>query len=209
MWRSIPIGERKTSFRPEGEALLAKLTASKQFMSAVLVAADLRTSNAYFPKRENVTNGGFEYDISRDNKSVFDWTIAQGSVPSIGVSVEEKKAGAKSLVMQFTGGPGNEFRDVSQIIAVESGKSYTFSGNYKAELRTTATLEWLIIDAVSGNVLATTGPITADSNWVGIEAQFDVPEATQGVILRIVRSKCQDPSCPIVGTVWFDEFAIR
>lgn len=209
LWRSIPREGRAGIFADSGRILLASLVTGKSYLKAVSVEADILGKTKPLPEAEKITNGGFEYDIPRDVSRTFDWTIASGNSPSIGVSVDEKSSGSKSLAIVFTGGAKTEFRNISQTVAVKSGNTYTFSFRYKSSLKGKQTLVWLVVDGTDENTIVSTDPIEVTSAWRTVSLSFAVPENTDGIRVALGTEKCPEPNCPIRGTVWFDDFVIE
>ena len=208
IWKGVPAKERSTTFENDGRVLLKDLISAKRFLPAAGVARDLRAGKEPLPQTGKLTNGGFEFDIPEDNNAPFDWVITDGRSPSVGVSIETKRSGSKSLALVFEGGPRREFRDISQIVAVEEGETYTFSFSYRSVLDGKETLVWRVQDLGSGTTLATSKAIDLKSDWSSIDTDFKVPEGTEGVRILIAREECPDLRCPISGTVWFDDMEI-
>ena len=209
IWKSIPAAERKADYAAEGRMILGELVAATKFLSAVELAPDLQAAGETKPKVGSVTNGNFETLVGKEKPEFYEWLIPNGDVPRIGVSVEEKRSGAKSLAFYFEKAFKNEFRNVSQTVALRGGASYTLTAFYKSSLRTDATLAWQVADTAGAGILATSEPIQERSDWNTVEVSFDVPEGSEGVTIRLVRAQCARLRCPIVGKVWFDDIEVK
>jgi hypothetical protein len=94
-------------------------------------------------------------------------------------------------------------------VAVEANKKYVFETFYKSELKTLTTVKWEIADAADGKVLALTEAIAAEADWTSLKAEFTAPDATEAVIIRLVRIPCNTTLCPITGKLWFDDFSLN
>lgn len=208
-WNSIPPAQRSEDFASDGQKVLTSLLASKRFLFAVAVESDIQKGKNPLPKAEMVTNGGFEGDIPRDLGRTFDWRIAEGANPSIGISVEEKHSGERSLALFYSATSDKGFREISQTVAVRPGLKYNLSFRYKAEVKGDQTLLWVVADTINGNLIATSDPVESKSDWKTIETSFTVPEESEGVRIRLIKEKCPETSCPLVGTVWFDDIEIK
>ncbi len=208
IWNSLSLAERKTTFRTSAEELLNELINNKKYRSAVRLKSQLGDENAKKIAVGKITNGDFEQGITNENKDIFQWTIAAGSQPKIGPNTEQRKGGTKSLALVFNSPRGKDFREVLQVVAVESGKSYRLDLFYKTNLETSATVKWEILDSANGTVLGETTAVEQKSEWQSLGADFKVPENTDGVIIRLVRERCTSADCSISGTVWFDDISL-
>jgi tetratricopeptide (TPR) repeat protein len=210
IWNALPAEEKKTTIKTEGEALFGELIAAKQYRTALEIQTSIDDkSNAENFAFGTVFNGGFEAEVKREKATVFDWQIADGRQPQIGFDDNQKVGGTRSLVIIFNSTDGRDFRQVSQIIAVEAARKYGFSSFYKSDLKTSATLRWEIIDDSNGKILATTNPISANADWTNLKTEFITAAGTEAVIIRLVRESCKSIICPIAGKVWFDDFSIN
>ncbi len=210
IWNGLPDADKKSAYKTDGEQLLAELLATNQFREAQRVERSINEQ----PDAENfavgkIYNGGFELPLAREKASVFDWRIADGAQPQIGPNTEQKHGGGTSLFFIFNSGDGRDFRAVSQTVAVESARKYTFEFFYKAELKTSTTLRWEAADAADGKVLAVGKPILSNADWTGATAEFTTSAATEAVNIRLVREECKSVICPISGKLWFDDFQLR
>lgn len=205
IWDSLPADDKKTTFRQNGEELFNQLLETKKYRDALRVKAQISESNVEISAVGIISNGGFETDI-KPNADIFAWQIADGIQPQIGFDVSQKRGGNQSLVLVFNSSSGQDFRLVSQTVVVESGKNYGFEAAYKANLKTSVTLRWEIVDASDNKVLTTTEAVATETDWTGLTANFTVPETTQAVTIRLAREVCKLPPCPIAGKIWFDDF---
>lgn len=205
IWDSLPAEAKKTTFKENGEDFFKQLIEAKKYRDAVRIKTNIRESAAENFAVGVISNGGFETDI-KPNTDVFGWQIADGVQPQIGFDIAQKQGGNQSLVIVFNSPNGQDFRALSQIVVVESGKSYGFEAVYKSILRTSATLKWEIVDVSDGKVLAATEAVAANAEWTNLKADFIVPENTQAVTIRLAREACKTTACPISGKIWFDDF---
>lgn len=210
IWNDLPPENKKTLYKTDGEQLLAEMLAAKKYREALGIEQSVNDK----PAAANfalgaVYNGDFETPLAREKAKVFDWQIADGAQPQIGPNVEQKHGGGTSLFFIFNSPDGKDFRQVSQTIAVESEKKYTFGFFYKSELKTSATLRWEIADAADGKVLATVSPIESRADWTNASAAFVTGAATEAVVIRLAREECKSNLCPISGKVWFDDFQMQ
>ena len=207
IWNALPENERQADFKENGEEIYRQLITEKQFRHALNFQAHSGETETFAVGE--ITNSGFENDIKTGNTSIFDWQIAEGLHPQVGLDNQQKRGGNRSLVIIFNSSDGKNFRQVSQTVAVEAGRTYEFEAFYKSDLKTSTTLKWEIADASDGKILASTEPIAAISDWANLKTKFSVPENTQAVVIRLARVGCISAICPISGKVWFDDLAIK
>ena len=69
----------------------------------------------------------------------------------------------------------------------------------------------VIVDEIDGKVLATSAPAgTGTIDWKVEKFSFKTGPKTQAINLRIQRATCApDSSCPIYGTIWYDNFNLQ
>ncbi|HSK74154.1 MAG TPA: tetratricopeptide repeat protein [Pyrinomonadaceae bacterium] len=207
IWNALPENERQTDFKENGEEIYRQLIAEKQFRNALDFQTHSGETETFAVGK--IANSSFENDIKTVNPSIFDWQIAEGLHPQIGLDNQQRQSGERSLVIIFNSSDGKAFRPVSQTVVVESGRTYEFEAFYKSELKTSTTLKWEIADAADGKILASTEPIAENSGWSNLRTKFSVPENTQAVVIRLARIGCISAICPISGKVWFDDLAIK
>lgn len=208
VWNELPEAARRGDYKANGEEIYQKMLEARKYRSALRVSTDLAADadNGFAVGR--ITNGGFEASVPK-NPSVFEWQFAEGVEPQIGIDNQQKRGGNISLKLIFNSADGKAFRPVTQSVAVEPGKRYTFETFYKSELATRATVKWEISDAADNKILAATEPIAANADWTSLKAEFTVPETTEAVTVRLVRVPCTTALCPISGKLWFDDFVLN
>ncbi len=206
-WSAMPAEDKKTTFKEERVELLREMLAAKKYRHALKVQEQAADAENFVLGK--ISNGNFETNVKTKEASIFEWQIADGVQPQIGFDDKEKHNGNKSLVLIFNSNDGKEFRSVSQTVAIESGKRYTFEAFYKSDLKTGATLKWEIVDASDEKILIATEPILRNSDWTNLKAEFISRENTEAVTLRLVRETCNSLICPISGKVWFDDFSLN
>lgn len=208
-WNSVPEDEMSTTYKTYGDEIFAKLIEKKEFKKALAVYSQVYKSGNERFLTGNIFNGDFERDVKTANAGAFDWQIAAGQQPQIGLDNSQKHDGGKSLVLIFNSQSGQDFRQITQTIVVEGRKSYKFEAFYRSELKTTATFQWEIVDTNDGKVLATTQTVEVSADWSPLSAEFTVPLATQAVTIRLARAACKQSLCPISGKIWFDDISLK
>jgi hypothetical protein len=155
-------------------------------------------------------NGGFEEPIAT-NDAAFGWIIAADQKSRAAIDVSEKFGGAKSLQINLDGSwtPGTTL--LSQIVVVDSNKSYRLSFSVRTkDLVTGGPPVILVIDAVNNQILGRSENLpTATTPWRTLTLDFNTTGTSQAVIIRLQRNNCDSSPCPIFGTLWLDEFHIE
>lgn len=206
VWGSIPQDSRRSAFAEQGKSLAQKAFDDGRFRLALAISNEFADTPA---KLAAVTNGGFEEPIKPKSAGPFDWKNIGRGYPQMGPTNGQKAAGEVSLLVRF-GDPTNlEFRQLSQTIAVEPGRRYSLSFSYRFEIKSQAAFRWEVIAGEKGSKLASTEPLAPAKDWTASSVEFQVPEDTDGVTIRLVRENCSAPICTISGALWFDEFVLR
>lgn len=209
LWNGLSESDKETAYKKNGEAILQALTGAKRFRDALLIKSQIDPSSTGKFEVGKISNGGFETAVSQSNADIFDWRIDDGLQPQIGFDDQQKHGGNRSLVVVFNSSPGNEFRNVQQMVAVEGNKHYSFETFARSDLKTQATVRWDILDAADSKLLASTAAVANNSDWSPLTAEFTTAPTTQAVIIRLTRIPCPTSICPISGKVWFDDFSLR
>jgi tetratricopeptide (TPR) repeat protein len=208
IWNALPAEEKKTTFKETGEQLYTEMLSAKKYLNALRIRSQISGQEAAQIVTGQIVNGGFEEQVNTKDVGVFEWQIADGFKPQIGFDDMQKRSGNRSLVIIFNSPDGKDFRQISQTVAVEAGKNYRFETFYKSELKTPAALDWEIVDATDGKVLATTGTTSPSADWTSLKTEFTTAN-TEAVTLRLAREVCKSTVCPIWGKIWFDDFSIN
>ena len=211
IWRSLPDAEKaekSEKLNAVRERIFNQLIAEKRFRDAFSLQAD-NLAGGESLEVGKIINPGFEANVKPEGAGLFEWQIAAGAHPQIGVDTSQKRGGSQSLVLLFNSADGKLFREIRQTVAVEAGRNYEFIAFYKSDLKTTGTVRWEVIDGASGAVLAQTEAAAEKADWSPLAAQFKTDEDAQAVIIRLARTDCKSAFCPIAGKIWFDDFALQ
>lgn len=208
-WSKLPDADKPVKFKTLGEKLIEKFATARKFQFAAAVASAIRTGDAEKPVIGRVTNGGFEYGVKLRNAGLFEWQIAEGAQPQIALSETEVHNGKLSLWMIFNSFESAAFRTVSQTVALSPGNEYEFEAFYTSDLKTTASIKWEIVNALTSAPIASTAAIVATPDWTPLRIKFAMPADSDGIIIRLVREGCGGPSCPITGSLAFDDISLR
>lgn len=208
-WNSLAEVEKQKTYGQASSELLNNLLQAKKFRDALEVEKQISSSEREMPAPEKITNAGFENAVNTTGSSVFEWKIADGTQPAIGVDDKQKKGGNLSLVIAFNSPNGQDFRAVQQTVVVSPNGKYDFEVFFRSELKTSKTLKWEILDAADGKILAATEAVPGSSDWAALKATFTSSPNTEAVTIRLARVNCGATICPISGKVWFDDFRLE
>lgn len=209
IWDSLPPEEKSTTFREISTGFYGQLIEAKKYRAASRVFSEVLAADGERATPGQITNGGFENALKPTGASVFEWQIADTLQPQIGSDTGQKHSGSRSLVMIYDSAGPKDFRAVTQTVIVEPGKTYTFEIFYKANLMTTATFIWQVVDAADGKVLGTTEPVSANSDWKAQRGKFTASANSEAVVIRLARVECGAGLCPISGRIWFDDLSLK
>jgi tetratricopeptide (TPR) repeat protein len=203
------VADKRSSQRKLGESLAAKLAAAGRFRLAAHVLSDLAESDAEKPVVGEVVNGGFEDGVKQKNAGLFEWQIADGGQPQIGLAEGQAHGGKYNLWFMFNSFEAAAFRSASKTVPIEPGAEYEFEMFYRSDLKTSATLKWEIADAGSTFAIASTSAMVPAAEWTPLRVRFRAKPDTDGITIRLARDGCAGPSCPINGKLSVDDFSLR
>jgi tetratricopeptide (TPR) repeat protein len=207
---SLKISRLVKTLNPDNaNSLLASFLGAKKFRAASEIEARMVNVETEKASLGKFINHSFESEVKPTGAGTFDWQLTDASQPVIAVDNRQKQEGNLSLAVVFNSTDGKDFRQISQMIAVESGKKYRFQSFAKADLKATSTLRWEIIDAADSKLLGATNAISAISDWQKLDAEFTTNSNTEAVLVRLARVSCGSSVCPISGKVWFDNFSLQ
>lgn len=203
--------EDKTAFGKEKiRELTADLINAKGYKAALAVQESVQ--NEIYPNAafEKITDGGFEDNFTGNTQNIFNWKIAAGDKPEIGANLEEKHGGNQSMVLVFRR-VRSEFREVEQIVAVESNKRYRLEFFVKStNLKPENALRIDVIDTIGDKIIASSMPFAAGTtDWQSLNVDFTTGAETQGVKIRLARMPCTVAPCEINGLVRLDDFSLK
>jgi len=157
-----------------------------------------------------VTNSGFERVIGSDEDSRFNWQINRSdSKIDITSDSSVRHTGSRSLKLSFRTYIKPELYNIFQTVVVEPNKNYRLSFWVRTEnLKTSG---GPFIQIVNGNddkpITGSKAFQTGTNDWQEYVVDFRSPENCNGITVRTVRQPCGD-QCPIVGTLWYDDFKL-
>lgn len=158
---------------------------------------------------EAVSNNGFEKPIAPKGESYFGWNMLDVDKMKVEFDPNQKREGARSLRVNFTGYGKPDLFTVWQSIAVEPSKQYRLSFWVRTEnLRSGGPPTVNILSGRDNSPIAVSKPFpTGTNDWQEIAIDFATPGDADGIIIGTGRVNCGE-DCPIVGTFWYDDFKL-
>lgn len=209
VWVKISEVGRASTFKKLSEGLIEKFAAARKFGLAARMAAAIRTVEAEKPIVGQISNGGFEAGVKIRNASLFEWLIEEGAQPQVVLNETETRSGKYSLWLIFNSFETAVFRTVSQTVPVIPGSEYEFEVFYRSDLKTSATIKWEIVNALTNAPIAATSAAVPSPGWIPLRVRFHVPPDSDGILIRLIREGCNGPSCPTSGNLAFDDISLQ
>jgi len=210
IWRSLS-AEEKQANRSIAAGSIKTLVDQHQYAQAIEIVNDFAAREDARVKVDEMQDGGFEKDSNPTFGSVFGWQMKSGLQSQAVIDHDLRRSGAGSLKLTFKA-RSNVDVSLSQLVAVMPGTQYEFAGYVKtSKLESAATPVIEIVDATSGAVLAASPPAPAGYNdWQRFTVAFKTDAKTTGILVRVGRASCgENTSCPIFGTLWYDDFDLK
>ncbi len=204
VWKTI--AGRGDQLRPLNERLVMDFLGGKRFRLAAAVVTETGTGVA--PQTGQIANGSFEEGVKLRDAGFFEWNIAEGADPQVGLSDSQPRTGRYCLWLAFNSFETAAFRSISQTVPVEPGATYQFEAFYRSDLKTDAAFKFEILEAASGGVLGGTAPMLPAAAWTRTTADFSVPPNIDGIIIRVAREGCAGVACPVTGRLLFDDLSL-
>lgn len=209
IWATVSPGDRRAHSQLAQE-LRQSFVSSKQFR-ALLVVMRETDPDASLPQLEQITNGGFEKELSVSNELGFDWAVTSRSQAQIRVD-SQAHSGNGSLRILFRVPNTLDKIPVSQTVIVQPGAAYRFECFVRTDKLITSSGPLLTIHAaIDNSLLAASTPVpSGTSDWQKVTFDFKTNPKSDGIVIGLSRAPCVEAQiCPIFGTVWYDDFSLQ
>jgi tetratricopeptide (TPR) repeat protein len=157
-----------------------------------------------------VWNGGFETE--RLLGWGLDWRVQKTWGVEVAIDRFVAAAGGRSLRLTFSSFPTLDFDGVTQLVAVEPGRSYRLRALAKATDFTTRSgvkLQVVVPGALEQSLAETQAISGTTGDWVRLETPVSVPANTSVVMLKVRREPTAEPEGNLSGKVWLDEVTLQ
>ena len=212
LWNTLSEGEKKTH-RVVADSVISYLITLKRFHNAAELWNQVAPGEAYKAQVGQIIDASFENNVSHSPSFLFGWQVPSIHQVQVGITPNTGHNSNRSLRMFFQVSSHLEPIAVTQLVPVHSNSAYSLNGYAKTKQLVSASTPGIIIeDAGDGAHLATSANLTAgDNDWSQISLSFKTGAKTEAVRLKIYRVPCgqENPVCPIFGTVWYDDFALK
>ncbi len=207
-WRHVLRKEGPIDLQ-EGDSYIKCLIRNRAYKQArnawMSLLADHGLRDPAFEQRKNyLWNGAFSTEIPR---SALSWRIRELTKAS--VEPAGTGAGGRALRFDFDGTSNLDGRMASQLVAVDTGRFYTFS--YKARSQDLTTDQgpfFRVIDAVKKTTLLTAPPLLGTNSLRKYEFSFKCPSDCALIDIQLRRRKSGKIDSLIQGTLWIEEVAL-
>ena len=163
-----------------------------------------------------LSNGGFESDLSRGQKTPFlTWQINPIPGAKLVQDRKEPREGRNSLRSGFDVRGNNWFIIASQTVPAKPLTKYRLEFSVRTDkLQSLSNPLVEVFDSAYAidqkNHIRVSAPQlpNGDSEWTDNKLEFTTTAQTEALTVRILRPACSEPPCPIEGHIWFDEFKL-
>jgi tetratricopeptide (TPR) repeat protein len=204
--------EQKNAASSTAGLMIKDLLGAQQFHSAARVWNEIVSTGRRVDMGQ-ITDGDLELILSPGSEGYFDWQVKNEPGVQIGIDTGVSHAGERSLRLSFQVRSNTRSMSATELVPVATNAEYEFECYVRTEnLNSGGTPIIQIVDAMNGAILASTEAAQNGTNdWNRVTASFKTSASTEAVILRIVRSPCDDnlDVCPIFGAVWYDDFNFK
>ena len=212
VWNTLSDSEKKDHVSV-ADSLIASLIASKRFRTAAELWNQIAPDATYRAEPGQMVDPGLESDVSHTPSFLFGWQVPDVPEIQTGITTNMGHNSSRSLRMFFQVRSTVAPIAVTQLVIVQPNTSYSFECYTKTENLISATTPAIIIeDAGDGAELAASAKLPAgDTDWSQVSLSFKAGLKTEAIRVKIYRASCdqENPVCPIFGTVWYDNFALK
>ncbi|HEV7645636.1 MAG TPA: hypothetical protein VGO50_16985 [Pyrinomonadaceae bacterium] len=200
--------EEKEDNKPLALVMMQGLYERKYFRAALIFARELGKDA---PDGVGmIQNGGFELPMGQMSEVAFGWQIADKDRIEIRPDSDKKHEGSQGLRIKFDAYNEPTLVNVGQIVPVEPGARYSLTFWVRTENLRSAGPPMVQIDGVNeARTFGASAPFpTGTNDWQQMKIDFTAPVDGDGVFIRTLRLYCGN-NCPIVGTIWYDDFNLQ
>jgi len=206
IWNTLPDDEKKN--HPKIATTIAQGLHDKRFYTQAL---EFSKQSGLDPDAaaETVANAGFETFVGAD-ESLFGWKVGRNdSKLDIGTDSVVKHSGARSIRLVFRGYAKPTLFNLGQIVIVRPSNRYRLSFWVRTEnLRSGGPPLLQVANANDNKILGASQPFeNGTSDWQQVSIDLPISDNCDGIIIRTARAYCGE-ECPIIGTLWYDDFTL-
>ena len=200
--------EQKAEY-PQFSKVMAQGLFDKRFFAQSIVFA---SQSEFDPDALpfTVSNAGFEKSVSMADSTLFGWKVTRTDTKlDVASDQSVKHSGSRSMRISFKGYAKAELYNLFQTVVVSPSTSYKLKFWLRTEsLKSGGGPQIEIVNANDDKLLTTSRPFSQGTNdWQEVVIDIMTPENCDGITIRTARAYCGD-NCPIVGTIWYDDFEL-
>lgn len=207
VWDSL--SEEEKQKHEEIAKLIAQALYDKRFYRAsVKFVSQLGLESS--AKAETFENSSFENELKNEGKIYFGWRVIPTEKVEVKTDPNRKKDGIRSLRVMFSGFSGIELYNIYQLVAVQPSTRYRLSFWMRTEnLKSAGTPTMEVVNGNDDRVITVSKAFPSETNeWQQVQIEFATPANSEGITVRLGRAYCGN-ACPIVGTIWLDDFNLE
>jgi len=212
LWNTLNESEKRAN-SSVAEAVISNLIALKRFHTAAQIWNEVAPGQSYRAELGRIIDPGFQSDVAHGPAFLFGWQVPSSPEVQIGIASSVGHNSNRSLRIFFQVRSHLEPIDVSQLVPVRPDTDYNLECYVKTEQLVGASTPMILIeDASDGAQLAASPNLANGSNdWQPVYLAFKTGPKTEAVQLKLFRGPCSQKGqvCPIFGTVWYDDFALK
>lgn len=208
LWKTMPADVRARVISG-GRTLRKALLDAKQFRAALEVHRDIERPEFGMSDPEVFANGGFEEMISLPVTQPFGWTMGSNVQAQVTI-INEGRESRRSMQIVLSAANRLERINASQTIVVQPNTRYRLEYYARTEkLNSASTPVVIILDPGDSQAIAVSTALPTGTNaWRKYSVDFTT-KATDGITVFIGCLPCPvGNTCPIFGTVWYDDFIL-
>ena len=181
------------------------------FLEMLLRNGDVNAASiiwkTHFHSASIVFNGDFK---KRFLQQAFGWRQSNSKAFTMNYERKADKESPGSLHYNFKGWENVNFHHLYQIVPVEGGQHYTFSGEFKSKRLTTDQRPFIEVYGYKCKTpYAKSEMVQADQDWSSLHLNFVVSEECQAVVVRLRRQESHQIDNKLTGQMWLRNFKIE
>ncbi len=153
-----------------------------------------------------IHNGDFEQGL---RKGCFGWVTGRAEGVRVYLQEEVSFSGRRAVAVSFDGEHNPGITLLRQVVPVEEGSSYLFTGYIRTEgITTTNGLFYELTGYRCRGPALRSAVFTGTNPWTEIRMEFTVPEGCEALLLSVKRARSRKFNNKIKGEAWVDSTAL-
>ena len=207
VWNSLDQDERASSVQA-ARSIAEAMNEKRSFWEGIEFAREARIDRK--AAVETINNGSFEDPIVESDETLYGWKVNQNdNRAEITADSRVWHTGTLSLRVIFRTYLNPNFYSIWQNVAVKPATRYRLRFWVRTDgLKSGGPPIFEVANASDDKIIAVSSTIpTGTTEWQEVMIDFTTPDQCGGLYVRSSRSFC-GPDCPLVGTMWLDDFEL-